>query len=177
MLNNNLADISTFESIQSDQHAKTGMSSMSVFNDLNKVKDLSVKFKSAVDNYVDSHLSKAKAIYDTYSDAVKKQGELKPDDPLVKKMQDMKDMEKRMRKELLRVAEPLLKEVGKERRAVNKSLDADEPGSLERKEKTNAVIEEVQKTQRQLKDAMQRTDSWFGLSSGPVKIESYFRAY
>jgi hypothetical protein len=32
MTNNNLADLSAFESLQSDQHGKTGMSSMSVFN-------------------------------------------------------------------------------------------------------------------------------------------------
>jgi hypothetical protein len=32
MSNNNLADISVFEQLQSGQHAKTGMSSMSVFN-------------------------------------------------------------------------------------------------------------------------------------------------
>jgi hypothetical protein len=31
-MSNNLADISVFEQLQSGQHAKTGMSSMSVFN-------------------------------------------------------------------------------------------------------------------------------------------------
>jgi hypothetical protein len=33
MTNNNLADISTFEILQSEQHAKTGVGSMSVFNE------------------------------------------------------------------------------------------------------------------------------------------------
>jgi hypothetical protein len=32
MTNNNLADISTFEQLQAEQNAKTGMSQMSVFN-------------------------------------------------------------------------------------------------------------------------------------------------
>ncbi|MDR2170521.1 MAG: hypothetical protein LBP59_10300, partial [Planctomycetaceae bacterium] len=32
MKNQNVADISVFESLQADQHAKTGMSQMSVFN-------------------------------------------------------------------------------------------------------------------------------------------------
>jgi hypothetical protein len=32
MANNNLADISAFESIQSEQHDRTNMSSLSVFN-------------------------------------------------------------------------------------------------------------------------------------------------
>jgi hypothetical protein len=39
MTNNNIADISAFEAIQSDQHAQMGISSMSVFNAL-KVKDI-----------------------------------------------------------------------------------------------------------------------------------------
>jgi hypothetical protein len=34
MTNNNLADISAFESLQSDQHNRTNMSSMSVFNEV-----------------------------------------------------------------------------------------------------------------------------------------------
>jgi hypothetical protein len=175
MPNNNVADISAFESIQSEQHIKTGMSSMSVFNDLNKVKDLAVKYKSTVDSYIASHIPKAKAVYDEYQAAIKKHGELQSEDPLVKKMQDMKEEERRKRKELLSIAEPLMKEIGKERRAVNKSLDAEEPDSYERKEKTNVVIDEVNRVQRQVKEAVQRTDSWFGLHSGSVKIESYFR--
>ena len=36
-MNMNLADISMFESLQSDQHNRTNMNQMSVFNDLNKL--------------------------------------------------------------------------------------------------------------------------------------------
>jgi hypothetical protein len=32
--NNNIADISVFESLQSDQHTKTGVSQMAVFNEI-----------------------------------------------------------------------------------------------------------------------------------------------
>jgi hypothetical protein len=39
MSNNNLADISTFESLQSEQHYRTNMSSMSVFNATFTVED------------------------------------------------------------------------------------------------------------------------------------------
>jgi hypothetical protein len=38
MLQSNRADIGMFESLQSNQHAKTGVSQMAVFNDLNAVK-------------------------------------------------------------------------------------------------------------------------------------------
>ena len=37
MTNNNLADISVFESLQSEQHNRTNMSSMSVFNEFQVV--------------------------------------------------------------------------------------------------------------------------------------------
>jgi hypothetical protein len=40
MANNNLADISVFESIQNDQHSKTGMSSLSVFNSKEELEKL-----------------------------------------------------------------------------------------------------------------------------------------
>ncbi|MDR1268906.1 MAG: hypothetical protein LBK82_05225 [Planctomycetaceae bacterium] len=43
MSNNNLADISMFESLQANQHAQTGISQMAVFNDLNTLKSLVTK--------------------------------------------------------------------------------------------------------------------------------------
>jgi uncharacterized protein (DUF3084 family) len=46
MTNNNLADISAFESLQANQHVQTGMSQMAVFNDVNAV-------RSAVQKYAD----------------------------------------------------------------------------------------------------------------------------
>jgi hypothetical protein len=48
MLNNNLADISMFESLQSDQHNRTDMSSMSVFNDIREAVDLGNKYVKCV---------------------------------------------------------------------------------------------------------------------------------
>ncbi|MDR2170653.1 MAG: hypothetical protein LBP59_10965 [Planctomycetaceae bacterium] len=38
IMNNNIANISLFESLQSGQHERVGMSSLSVFNDINSVK-------------------------------------------------------------------------------------------------------------------------------------------
>jgi hypothetical protein len=40
MLQSSKADISTFESLQANQHAKTGVSQMAVFNDVNAIKTL-----------------------------------------------------------------------------------------------------------------------------------------
>ena len=48
MTNNNLADISVFESLQSEQHNRTNMSSMSVFNDAGKMKALLAKRLSGI---------------------------------------------------------------------------------------------------------------------------------
>jgi chorismate mutase len=42
MSNNNLADISAFESLQSEQHNRTNMSSMSVFNEFTRKSDESL---------------------------------------------------------------------------------------------------------------------------------------
>jgi chorismate mutase len=42
MTNNNLADISQFESLQSDQHDRTNMNSMSVFNEFTRKSDESL---------------------------------------------------------------------------------------------------------------------------------------
>jgi hypothetical protein len=42
--NGNRADISMFETLQANQHTKTGVSQMAVFNDLNAVKAASDKF-------------------------------------------------------------------------------------------------------------------------------------
>jgi chorismate mutase len=41
-MSNNLADISTFESIQVEQHNRTNMSSMSVFNEFTRKSDESL---------------------------------------------------------------------------------------------------------------------------------------
>jgi hypothetical protein len=42
MPNNNLADISAFENLQSEQHNRTNMSSMSVFNEFTRKSDESL---------------------------------------------------------------------------------------------------------------------------------------
>jgi hypothetical protein len=43
--NVNRADISMFEALQADQHIKTGVSQMAVFNDLNAVKTVVTQYK------------------------------------------------------------------------------------------------------------------------------------
>jgi hypothetical protein len=40
MMRDNLADISTFESLQENQHNRTNMSSMSVFNDMRSIESM-----------------------------------------------------------------------------------------------------------------------------------------
>ncbi|MDR2170567.1 MAG: hypothetical protein LBP59_10530 [Planctomycetaceae bacterium] len=49
MKNQNIADISVFESIQTDQHTKTGMSQMNVFNNNCSIKNSALLDKAAMD--------------------------------------------------------------------------------------------------------------------------------
>jgi hypothetical protein len=161
MMNQSIADISIFESLQSDQHARTGVSQMSVFNDLAAVKGLADKYKSMVNSYINSHIPKAKAVYDEYRDAVKKQGMLKPDDPLHKKMREALVADHDMKQKIVEITAQIKKEAAKETRDVNKSLDADEPNSRDRMTKTNAVYDEIQKAQRLLQEQVKKFDMWF----------------
>jgi hypothetical protein len=46
MLQNNRANISTFETLQANQHAQTGVSQMAVFNDLNALKTAVARYKT-----------------------------------------------------------------------------------------------------------------------------------
>jgi hypothetical protein len=54
MTNNNLADISTFESIQAEQHNRTSMSSMSVFNGDDPKEDIENGDEKVVTNAIDA---------------------------------------------------------------------------------------------------------------------------
>ncbi|MDR2117802.1 MAG: hypothetical protein LBP87_15605 [Planctomycetaceae bacterium] len=51
MSNNNLANISTFEQLQSGQNAKTGMNQMNAFQENTTVNNSVADFKKAVDTY------------------------------------------------------------------------------------------------------------------------------
>jgi phosphoenolpyruvate carboxylase len=69
---NNRADISMFESLQADQHTKTAMNQMAVFNDLNAVKGILKTAEQKV-----KQVEKLYEKYDIFSDSVtKKQEEL-----------------------------------------------------------------------------------------------------
>jgi hypothetical protein len=61
MKNQNTADISAFESLQADQHAKTGVSSIGVFNSPADVKNV-------IQHYVKTRVQQEDAI-DTLADA------------------------------------------------------------------------------------------------------------
>jgi hypothetical protein len=55
MLQGNRADIGMFEALQADQHAKTGISQMAVFNDLNAVKNTIVRYNQLLDKAAEAN--------------------------------------------------------------------------------------------------------------------------
>ncbi|MDR2116055.1 MAG: hypothetical protein LBP87_06715 [Planctomycetaceae bacterium] len=62
MPNNNLADISTFESIQSEQHNRTSINSMSVFNDISDAKKAADRVSKAVQQEAAARAESDKAV-------------------------------------------------------------------------------------------------------------------
>jgi DNA-binding transcriptional regulator GbsR (MarR family) len=79
MTNNNLADISMFESLQSEQHHRTNMSSMSVFNDAQEIAKAAKKLNEIDKEYaetkkkLESLENTGKHIFDMYSRLSQKQ--------------------------------------------------------------------------------------------------------
>jgi prophage DNA circulation protein len=68
MLQSNRADISMFESMQANQHAKTGVSQMAVFNDLNALKAATDKYTSVAKAFNDKYLNVEKQIQALYDE-------------------------------------------------------------------------------------------------------------
>jgi flagellar biosynthesis chaperone FliJ len=79
MTNNNLADISMFESLQSEQHGRTGVSSMSVFNDAQEIAKAAKKLNEIDKEYAETKKklealeSTGKHVFDMYSRLYQKQ--------------------------------------------------------------------------------------------------------
>jgi hypothetical protein len=62
MSNNNLADISQFESLQSDQHNRTNMSQMAVFNDVADIKKAAERVSKAAQQEIATKSESDKAV-------------------------------------------------------------------------------------------------------------------
>ncbi|MDR1269208.1 MAG: hypothetical protein LBK82_06760, partial [Planctomycetaceae bacterium] len=102
MSNNNLADISAFESLQNNQNAKTGMSSMSVFNtyDRNAITSAITAYKkivndidageddeSAMNKYFKTHAKTVEVFKKEYK-KLEEQSKKEPDNDTLKKDRD-----------------------------------------------------------------------------------------
>jgi hypothetical protein len=102
MSNNNLANISAFESLQNNQHAKTGMSSMSVFNtyDRNAITGAIAAYKkiindidteeddeSAMNKYFKTHAKTVEVFKKEYK-KLEEQSKKEPDNDTLKKERD-----------------------------------------------------------------------------------------
>jgi hypothetical protein len=106
MTNNNIADISMFESLQSNQHSQTGMNQMSVFNtyDRNALTSAIASYKKVINDIVggdddESTMGKYFKIHGKVVEVFKKeykkleeQSKKEPDNTTLKKERDEYNM-------------------------------------------------------------------------------------
>ncbi|MDR3198219.1 MAG: hypothetical protein LBU34_10170 [Planctomycetaceae bacterium] len=77
MSNNNVADISTFESLQTGQHAKIGVGSISIFNtkeDVETIKKAQKEYSKALDKAIEAK-KEYRQVLDTVNKDRKKQSD------------------------------------------------------------------------------------------------------
>ncbi|MDR2170665.1 MAG: hypothetical protein LBP59_11025 [Planctomycetaceae bacterium] len=159
-MNNNVADISLFESLQSGQHERMGINPMAVFNDLNKVKDLVAQYKSLVETYNKSHIPQAKAVYAEYQEAIKTQGVLQADNPVWQKVKDTFETDLKLKNKIMSITKQLKTESNKER---NDILKDKTDKATARKNVFDAVVDDIDEIQKSLRDQAAKFDLWFDI--------------
>jgi hypothetical protein len=100
MSNNNLADISVFESLQSDQYTKTNMSQMSVFNvDLKAMRTVGEDYIRAAQAFKKAReeFKKAGDKYSVFERlGYQEYARMAPDDPKAKEAKEYYDISRRV---------------------------------------------------------------------------------